>query len=162
SFSWQATLWHELTHVITLQMSNQRIPRWLTEGISVYEEGRARPEWGRDMEVPFAVALEKGKTLKLEDLNSGFTKPDTIAIAYFEASLLVDHIVTTYGDAKLQALVRSYGEGLEGDAAVEKMLGVRLDQLQASFDKALDVRFGGLRNALREVPKPAPAAAAGP
>ncbi len=66
TFSWQATLWHELAHVITLQMSNQRVPRWLTEGISVYEEGRARPEWGRDMEVPFAVAMEQGKVLKLQ------------------------------------------------------------------------------------------------
>ena len=47
-FQWEATLWHELAHVITLQMSNQRVPRWLTEGISVYEEKRARPEWGRE------------------------------------------------------------------------------------------------------------------
>ena len=46
-FQWEATLWHELAHVITLQMSNQRVPRWLTEGISVYEEKRARPEWAR-------------------------------------------------------------------------------------------------------------------
>ena len=61
SFSWQATLWHELAHVITLQMSNQRVPRWLTEGISVYEEGKARPEWGREMEVPFAMALERAR-----------------------------------------------------------------------------------------------------
>ena len=37
-FLWEATLWHELGHVITLQMSNQRVPRWLTEGISEYEE----------------------------------------------------------------------------------------------------------------------------
>ena len=65
-FSWQATLWHEMAHVITLQMSKQRVPRWLTEGISVYEEGRARPEWGRDMEVTFAAALEKGKALPLQ------------------------------------------------------------------------------------------------
>jgi tetratricopeptide (TPR) repeat protein len=161
TYSWQATLWHEMAHVITLQMSNQRIPRWLTEGISVYEEGRARPEWGRDMEVPFAVALERGKTLRLKDLNSGFTKPDTIAIAYFEAALVVDHIVSTYGEAKLQALVRSYAEGLEGNAAVEKMIGVSLDGLQASFDKALDGRFGALRAALRDTPRSAPAAAAG-
>ena len=56
TFQWQATLWHEMAHVITLQMSQQRVPRWLTEGISVYEESKARPEWGRDMEVPFAVA----------------------------------------------------------------------------------------------------------
>jgi tetratricopeptide (TPR) repeat protein len=151
-FSWQATLWHEMTHVITLQMSNQRIPRWLTEGISEYEETQARPEWGREMEIPFAMALERGKALKLADLNSGFTRPDTIAIAYFEASLLVDHIVRTYGQAKLQALVQSYAQGLEGDAAVEKTVGVSIPELQASFDKALDARFGAIRTALRAIP----------
>src|SRR3954454_7971817 len=152
SFSWQATLWHEMTHVITLQMSQQRIPRWLTEGISEYEEGQAHPEWGREMEVPFALALERGKALNLKDLNSGFTSPETIALAYFEASLLVDHLVRTFGNDKLQALVRSYGEGAEGNAAVEKIMGVSMDDLQASFDKALDARFGPLRAALREVP----------
>jgi tetratricopeptide (TPR) repeat protein len=150
TYSWEATLWHEMAHVITLQMSAQRVPRWLTEGISVYEESRRRPEWGRDMEVPFAVALERGKALKLKDLNSGFTRPDTIALAYFEASLLVGHIVQAYGEPKLQALVASYGQGLEGDAAVEKTLGVPLEQLQASFDKALDARFGPLRAALKD------------
>ena len=93
TFSWQATLWHELTHVVTLQMSKQRIPRWLTEGISVYEEGRKRAEWGRDMEITFARAMDQGKVLKLKDLNAGFTKPDTISLAYYEASLLVEHIV---------------------------------------------------------------------
>lgn len=150
-FSWMATMWHEIAHVITLQMSNQRVPRWLTEGISVYEEAQARPEWGRDMEVPFAAALEQGKVLKLTDLNAGFTSPETIALAYFQASLLVDHIVKTYGEEKLQALVRSYGEGLEGDAAMTKTLGASMDQLQASFDKAIDQRFATLRAALEPV-----------
>ena len=156
SFSWQATLWHEMTHVITLQMSNQRVPRWLTEGVSEYEEAQARPEWGREMEVPFAMALERSKTLKLADLNSGFTRPDTIALAYFEASVLVDHIVRTYGETKLRALVRSYGEGLTGNEAIEKTVGVTLDQLQASFDTSLAARFGLLRTALRAVPGATP------
>src|SRR4029079_5233827 len=97
TFSWQATLWHEMAHVITLQMSRQRIPRWLTEGISVYEEGRQRPEWGRDMDLTFVGMLNRGETLKLRDLNSAFQNPKTISLAYFEASLLVDHLVTVYG-----------------------------------------------------------------
>ena len=37
SFQWEATLWHEMAHVYTLQMSNQRVPRWLSEGISARE-----------------------------------------------------------------------------------------------------------------------------
>jgi tetratricopeptide (TPR) repeat protein len=151
-FSWQATLWHELAHVVTLQMSKQRVPRWLTEGISVYEEGRARPEWGRDMEVAFAAALDKGKALPLKDLNAGFTSPETIALAYFQASVLVDHIVKTFGEEKLRALVTSYGEGLEADVAMTKTLGVTMDQLQGGFNKTVDERFGQLRAALKPTP----------
>ncbi len=154
SFSWQATLWHELAHVITLQMSNQRIPRWLTEGISVHEEGRERSFWSGEMAVPFALAMERNQVLKLKDLNSGFTKPDTIALAYYQASLLVGHIIDTHGEAALRALVRSYGQGLEGEAAVTKSLGVSFDALQASFDKMLAQRFGGIRAALRDLAKP--------
>jgi tetratricopeptide (TPR) repeat protein len=150
TFSWEATLWHELAHVVTLQMSNQRVPRWLTEGISVYEEARARPEWGRDMEVPFAMALERGKTLKLKDLNSGFTKPETIALAYFEASLLVDHIVNVKGEEGLRSLLRTYGEGAEGEAAITKGLGLSIDDLQSSFDRALSARFSTVQAALRD------------
>src|SRR6185295_16638146 len=107
-FQWEATLWHELAHVITLQMSNHRIPRWLTEGISVYEEKKARSEWGREMDVTFAGMLNRGETLKLKDLNSAFTNPKTISLAYYEASLLVEHIVNAYGDAGLRKLVRAY------------------------------------------------------
>jgi tetratricopeptide (TPR) repeat protein len=162
TFSWQATLWHELTHVITLQLSNQRVPRWLTEGISVYEEGKARPEWGRDMEVPFAMAMQRGEILKLKDLNAGFTRGETIALAYYESSLLVDHIVATHGQDALRKLLVTYGQGTEGEAALKAGLGVSIDQLQDSFDKALQTRFASLIAALRgERPDGAPDAERG-
>ena len=74
-YNWQPTLWHELAHVITLQLSNNRVPRWVTEGISVWEERRARPEWGREMDVAFAHAMDKGKVMKLSVLNEGFSEP---------------------------------------------------------------------------------------
>jgi len=154
TFSWQATLWHELAHVVTLQMSNQRVPRWLTEGISVYEEGREKPSWGNEMEVPFALALERGQVLKLRDLNSGFTKPDTIALSYYQASILVEHIVATRGAPALRALLRAYGDGTEGDAAISKGLGISIDELQGTFDKMLDQRFTAVRASLRDAAKP--------
>ena len=154
TFSWQATLWHEMAHVITLQLSKQRIPRWLTEGISVHEESKKRPEWGRDMEVTFARAMDRNKVLKLRDLNAGFTRPDTISLAYYQASLLVDHIVATKGQAALNALVKSYGDGIDNDAALQRALSVNIDTLQVSFDKVLEDRFGAMRRALHDSEKP--------
>jgi tetratricopeptide (TPR) repeat protein len=147
-FQWEATLWHELAHVVTLQMSNQRVPRWLTEGISVYEEKRARPEWGREMEVEFASMLERGETLKLKDLDAGFMSPKTISLAYYEASLLVEHLVAAYGDTGLRKLLRAYGQGLSTASALRTALDTDFEQLQIGFDQSLDRQFGSLRRAL--------------
>jgi tetratricopeptide (TPR) repeat protein len=149
-FNWGVTLWHELAHVITLQLSNQRLPRWLSEGISVFEEKRARPEWGREMDIPFARAIDRGEVLKLRDLNSGFTNPELISLAYFQASLVVEHIFEVYGQPKLRALVESYASGIDTDEAIRKVLGVEVDQLQQSFDVFVESRYRGLRQALAE------------
>lgn len=147
-FNWGATLWHELAHVITLQLSNQRVPRWLTEGISVWEETRARKEWGREMEVAFASAINGGKVMKLRDLNSGFSSPELISLAYYEASLLVEHIVARFGEPSLRELVRVFSEDVDTETAITRVLKVPMDDLQKSFDGFLDERFGRLRRAL--------------
>ena len=148
-FHWGETLWHEVAHVITLQMSKNRLPRWLSEGISVWEERRARPEWGREMDMSFAQAINEDKVLKLKVLNEGFSDPRLISLSYYQASLVVDHIVDTYGEPKLRDLIRSYGEGLETEAAVKESLGVSLDQLQEGFDARLEKQYATLRKSLQ-------------
>ncbi|HKT82164.1 MAG TPA: tetratricopeptide repeat protein, partial [Vicinamibacterales bacterium] len=147
-FQWEATLWHELGHVITLQLSEQRIPRWLTEGISEYEETIARPYWGRGMDLTFAQLMNTNETIKLKDLNAAFTDPRKISLAYFEATLLVEHIVQTYGDAGLQKLVTVYKTGVDTDAALQQTLSTSLSDLQAGFDQFLEKKYGTMRKAL--------------
>jgi tetratricopeptide (TPR) repeat protein len=97
-FSWQATLWHELAHVYTLQMSKYKVPRWLTEGISVYEEHRRQAAWGREDALPFAAELLRGRTFGVKNLPDAFKRPESLALAYFEASLLVEHLVEINGE----------------------------------------------------------------
>ena len=152
TFNWQATLWHEMAHVITLQMSKNRIPRWLTEGVSVFEEQRARPAWGRDMELAFADALQRGETIPLADLNAGFMNPETISLAYYQASLLVDHLLATYGEAALGDLIRAYGDGLSTDDAMERAMGVTLADVEPAFAQHLQSRFAAVL-AAREGPE---------
>ena len=147
-FNWQSTLWHEIAHVITLQMSKQRLPRWLSEGISTYEEKRKHIAWGRDQEMEFATALNNESVLSLTDLNSGFTRPDTISLAYFQASVLVEHLIERHGEPALHRLLRAYGDGLETEDALARV-GLDFDTLQASFDEDVEERFGSLRRALQ-------------
>ena len=146
-FNWAATLWHEMAHVVTLQMSNQRVPRWLTEGLSTFEEKRARPDWARDQDLGFAADLNEGDVLSLRELNGGFSRPETISMAYFQASVLVEHIVDEYGESTIHELLRAYGDGLESEAALERA-GLDFETLQASFDAAVEIRFGALRRAM--------------
>ncbi len=151
-FHWEATLWHELAHVVTLQMSNYRVPRWLTEGISGYEEKLQRAEWGRGMEMEFATLLNRGETVKLRDLNAAFTNPRTIAVAYFQSSLVVEHLVGAYGEAGLRRLLRAYGEGLDTEAALKSALDTDFARLQVGFDQTMARMFSTLRVAL-ELPE---------
>jgi tetratricopeptide (TPR) repeat protein len=148
-FQWEATLWHELAHVITLQMSNQRLPRWLSEGISEYEETVERPgRWGRGADVMFASLINREETIALKDLNAAFQNPQLIGIAYYQASLVVAHIVDRFGHDGLQRLVRVHAQGLGDEGGLKAALQVDFDDLQASFDKAMEARFGTLRAAL--------------
>ena len=155
TFSWAATLWHEMAHVLSLQMSNNRVPRWISEGISQFEERRARPEWGRETEVSFAQALDAGKLLKLRDITEGFSDPRMISLVYQQASLVVEHLVATYGEPALWRLLRAYGKGLETDAAFKEAFNATLDDIQASFDARLERDYAGMRRALKtpEIPK---------
>jgi cellulose synthase operon protein C len=149
TFQWEATLWHELAHVVTLQMSNYRVPRWLTEGISVYEETLQRREWGRGMDEQFAVMLNTGETLKLVDLNAAFTDPRKISLAYYQAYLLVGHIVATYGDEGLHKLLKAYATGVDTDGALKQALNTTLADMQTGFDKTIEARFAKLKVALK-------------
>ena len=42
-FHWGSTLWHEIAHVFTLEATGHRLPRWFSEGLSVYEEWTTGP-----------------------------------------------------------------------------------------------------------------------
>jgi tetratricopeptide (TPR) repeat protein len=163
SFNWQATLWHEMAHVFTMQLSKYRVPRWLTEGISVYEEGLVRPEWARESELGFARAYASGKVPTLAELNSGFTRPDTIELAYFQASLVVSLIVQQHGHAALNVMLRSYGDGADTEAALRKATGNGSAELQSAFDAMVSQRYWAVGKALQmpdglEVPRGAPVA----
>jgi tetratricopeptide (TPR) repeat protein len=147
-FSWQATLWHEIAHVFTLQASKYRVPRWLTEGISVFEEHRRRPAWGRELALEFAHELSEGRTFGIKGLPAAFKRPESLALAYFEASLAVEHLVDLNGDAGLRTLLQAYADGASDADAFAKAFGRSVDAADATFKAFVDQRYGALAKAM--------------
>jgi tetratricopeptide (TPR) repeat protein len=148
-FSWQATLWHELAHVFSLQSSDYRVPRWLTEGISVYEEYKREPAWGRELALEYARALGDGKNFGVKKLPEAFKHPESLSLAYFEASLVVEHLVDANGEAGLRTLLKAYANGATDSDAFVQAFGQNIDQVEASFKAFVDQRYGALSRAMR-------------
>jgi cellulose synthase operon protein C len=140
-YNWADTLWHEITHVMSLGMSDGRVPRWFTEGLSVYEEQRENPEWGRDSELDFFVALDQNALLPLRDIDKGFTRPEyssQTVITYYHSSRVIGYLAGTYGFRVIPALLVEYGRGSDTEKAFMAVLGKTPEQIQEGFLSSLE------------------------
>jgi len=151
-FSWQATLWHELAHVYTLQVSKYKVPRWLTEGVSVFEEHKRQPAWGRELSLEFAHQLSRGRTFGVKGLPDAFKEPQSLALAYFEAALLVEHLVEINGDQGLRTLLAAYADGAKDADAFTRAFGRSQDAVEVSFKAFVDQRYGALSRVMAQPP----------
>jgi len=143
SANWQEIVWHEFMHVITLQMTGNRMPRWLSEGISVYEEREGRPYWGRSQGLDLVRASEQDKLLHIADLNSGFSGAQNnadLGFAYFQAYLVVDFIADEYGFEKLVELVDQYAYIKEEEERFDEVFDQSLGQFDVAFRSWIDRR----------------------
>jgi cellulose synthase operon protein C len=157
SFNWGSTFWHEFTHVMTLQMTNHNIPRWFTEGLSVYEEHRARPGWGDNLTPAFLQAYKAGKLMKASELNSGFVRPRTpedILFAYYQSALMCEMIDEKYGFEKIRQSLLLFAQNLPADEVFRQTLGLNSAQIDAEYSAYLDSRFKEIASHF-SVPAPA-------
>lgn len=129
-FMWEATAWHEYTHVLTLGVSNHRVPRWLTEGFSVYEEKARDPSWERGMDRELFDAFANQDIPPVHLLNRLFRGP-RILFGYYQGGLIVELLARDHGFDKALALLRAFGEDLDTEEAFQKALG----QSSRAFDR---------------------------
>ncbi|MEX0907840.1 MAG: tetratricopeptide repeat protein, partial [Gemmatimonadota bacterium] len=144
SFNWGSTMWHEIAHAVTLAASSNRVPRWLTEGLSVLEERRAREGWGEEASLDFLAALEADLLLPVSKLNNGFvrpTYPQQIMHAYYQASLVAELIEEEHGEAALGDMLRAYGAGRTHEQVFRQVLRTEPDAFDELFDTWLRERF---------------------
>jgi tetratricopeptide (TPR) repeat protein len=139
-FNWGSTLWHEFTHVITLETTDHRIPRWFSEGLSVYEERRARPGWGDNWSIQNLNAYRSGRFVKIDDLDAAFTHPKTpdgVPLAYFEASLVCDFIDEKFGFDAILKMLALYKEGAKTPSVLSRALKLASSDFDQAFSDYL-------------------------
>ena len=136
SANWQEIVWHEFAHVVTLQMTGNKLPRWLSEGISVWEEREGRPYWGRSQGLDLVRAWEQDKLLPFADLDKGFSGAQNSAdlgFAYFQSYLVIDYIAREYGFEGLRSLVMRYDEIKTDAERFDEAFAVSLTEFDAGF-----------------------------
>jgi tetratricopeptide (TPR) repeat protein len=121
--NWQDVLWHEFCHVITLGITHNKMPRWLSEGISVYEERQASPVWGMRMNPRNREMILGTDLTPVSQLSSAFMTPKSpyhVQFAYYESSLVVECIVQKYGFNSLRQILTDLGNGVNINEAIAK------------------------------------------
>ncbi len=153
SFNWASTAWHELAHTFTLGASDMRVPRWLSEGLSVYEERRGRPGWGQNVSPDFLKAFEEKKLVPASRLNDGFVRPaypQQVMHSYYQASLLCEMIARDVGEPALAQMLAAYRDGQSTPQIVLRVLKMDMATLDTRFVAFMRERFGRAMTATRD------------
>jgi tetratricopeptide (TPR) repeat protein len=133
--NWEAVLWHEFCHVVTLQMTKNKMPRWLSEGISVHEERQADPSWGMRIDARYREMILGDDLVPVGKLSGAFLAPKSsrhMQFAYLQSSLVVEYIIGKFGIEKLRDVLTDLRDGTEINAALAKHT-VPLETLETDF-----------------------------
>ncbi len=143
-FDWVSTSWHEFTHVITLQLSEGRVPRWLTEGLSVYEEFQRNPKWDREMDLELYNAYHNGDIFPIDELNSAF-RSSSILFGYYQGGLISDFIEREWGFDRVIEMLKLYAKDLQTPEIFERVLGIPTEEFDRRFLADVERRIAPIR-----------------
>jgi tetratricopeptide (TPR) repeat protein len=136
AFHWDSTLWHEMSHVFTLTITNSLVPRWFTEGVAVHEEIAANPEWGDRITPEILMAIKQRQLLPVADLDRGFVHPVNnvqVIVSYYQAGRICDYITEKWGWDAILAMLHDFASQTDTATVIRKELKIE----PADFDNQL-------------------------
>ena len=146
--NWRQVIWHEFVHVITLQKTRNRMPRWLSEGISVYEETELEPAWGQRLDPAFREIVADGYP-NLADLERYFIRPATLnelMFGYFSAGEFIHFYIASYGFDALRASLDRIADGTTASEALIASASTTSGRIVAAFNAHMEQRCAPLQN----------------
>ena len=131
---------HELTHSFVSQMSSNRCPTWLNEGIAQIEEGRSSASYGHRLAQLFAAGNEMPFNL-LEGSFMSFSAPEA-ATAYAESLAAAEYIRDAYGMSEIARILELLSEGSSTEAALRATVHSDYRQLRDEMTRTLKEKYG--------------------
>jgi len=133
---------HELTHLyLARQLRGRPAPLWLEEGLAMYAAG----EGGFALAGTMAGGVLSERLKPLSQLEARFPAgAEEAALAYAQSYYLVSYLINAYGPETLPRLLRELALGREMTAALHKVTGRGLVQVEADFHEAMTSRFSWL------------------
>ncbi len=136
SFHWASTMWHELSHVYVLQATHHRVPRWFTEGMAVYEETAAAPDWGDRLDPEAINAIQHKLLLPVAQLDRGFVRPSypsQVVVSYFQAGKICSYIAEKWGYSKLLDIMHAYAKLKSTQEIFREVLNTSTEDFDKEF-----------------------------
>jgi tetratricopeptide (TPR) repeat protein len=131
---------HELAHSFISQMSSNRCPTWLNEGIAQMEEGKSSAENGRQLAQLFA----SGNEVPFNALEGSFMSfsPAQATVAYAESLAAAEYIRDAYGIGEITRILELLSHGSSTEAALRATVHSDYRQLQDEVTRSLKEKYG--------------------
>ena len=146
-FHWGSTLWHEIAHVYTLEATDHRLPRWFSEGLSVFEEWHTGPLADRELPMDVLGAIGEDRLLPIAELDRGFVRPSyrgQVQVSYMQAGLVCDFIAGRWGQGALRDMLDAFGRGVSTAGALRLATDLAPTEFDDAFSAWLDESHGEL------------------
>jgi tetratricopeptide (TPR) repeat protein len=131
---------HELTHSFISQMSSNRCPTWLNEGVAQMEEGKSSASNGQQLAQLFVAGNEIPFNL-LEGSFMNFSAAEA-NVAYAESLAASEYIRDAYTMGEVARVLELLSQGSSTEAALRSTVHSDYRQLRDEMARALKEKYG--------------------
>jgi tetratricopeptide (TPR) repeat protein len=111
------------------------MPRWLSEGISVFEESQRDPAWGMSMTADYRKMILEGEATPVSRLSQAFLNAKSsehLMLAYYQAGEVVAYLVKNHGQACLLKIIQDLAQGTAINQAISTH-AAPVDEFETAF-----------------------------
>ena len=132
---------HELAHSFIAQITHNRCPTWLNEGVAQALEPRSSAPHGRTLAQLFASRSE----IPMNALETSFNSFSTqqAVVAYAQSLAAVEYIRDTYGMSDVVRILERIGQGSSTEAAMRTTIHSGYASLEEEIGQYLKKTYGG-------------------